>query len=668
MAELQELAAEHAAGDGHELMKDDIKCTDTQEKKQNGSSLCPVHHRAVLKSPTIGRRSRFHPWHIIFRPWKWRRKKKSDKFKATSRTLERKISVRVDRDELVKRGILLPIPSEGNDSVTENGVPVPSTSCDPVMSTQGLGVPMSLNGTSVCARIEMPETVSATFASSPLPSHSTFHPPPTSVDVPKQPPPPYDPPPMPNVSTGSPHFNHLPPALQRQVQWRPNNLPIPLPGMRLSDSRGTHSPAEDRASPHNRTHQENELLKNSGILNQPTQQPLMQPSTQPPVSAAPMLTLSQLPEPPIAVSEIGPIPPPPMFSSPVLSSRQKPTPPVRNMGFQLPPVSAPGNSYSSPQFQAYREICTFSNSQPDGIYEDDSSQESDTEDMHEYNVEDDSEIQELQTRLDTTRVEEVPAKEPRYDIKPLKPALKKKPDMSASPVPGNASPASRGGNRSNRGSPAVGGRVRIQASHKNESYKPPPMITIPGYNDFDESDEEEDGPILYKDDNWLATKIARKDSLAIKLALRPDKQALIERNILHDVSERERQETKEEIGAKLGRRLTLRPTAEELEQRNILKRLSPEEEQRQKEQKKKTLLRKLSFRPTIEELRERKIIRFNDYIEVTQAQDYDRRGDKPWTRLTPKDKAAIRKELNEYKSSEMEVHDESRHLTRFHRP
>ncbi|KAG8239784.1 hypothetical protein J437_LFUL019421, partial [Ladona fulva] len=32
--------------------------------------------------------------------------------------------------------------------------------------------------------------------------------------------------------------------------------------------------------------------------------------------------------------------------------------------------------------------------------------------------------------------------------------------------------------------------------------------------------------------------------------------------------------------------------------------------------------------------------------------------------MTPKDKAAIRKELNEFKSSEMEVHQESRHLTR----
>lgn len=40
----------------------------------------------------------------------------------------------------------------------------------------------------------------------------------------------------------------------------------------------------------------------------------------------------------------------------------------------------------------------------------------------------------------------------------------------------------------------------------------------------------------------------------------------------------------------------------------------------------------------MEELKERKIIKFNDYIEVTDAHEYDRRADKPWTKLTPKDK------------------------------
>lgn len=49
----------------------------------------------------------------------------------------------------------------------------------------------------------------------------------------------------------------------------------------------------------------------------------------------------------------------------------------------------------------------------------------------------------------------------------------------------------------------------------------------------------------------------------------------------------------------------------------------------------------MSFRPSIEELKERKIIQFSDYVEWTEAHEYDRRADKPWTRLTPKDKVSF---------------------------
>lgn len=90
-------------------------------------------------------------------------------------------------------------------------------------------------------------------------------------------------------------------------------------------------------------------------------------------------------------------------------------------------------------------------------------------------------------------------------------------------------------------------------------------------------DDGQDGPILYRDDdhshddNRLAVKIARKESLSLKLSLRPDRQELINRNILQMQSENERQESKEAIGARLIRRLSMRPTQEELQERNILK-------------------------------------------------------------------------------------------------
>uniref|UniRef100_A0A8D2LYU4 Phosphatase and actin regulator n=1 Tax=Varanus komodoensis TaxID=61221 RepID=A0A8D2LYU4_VARKO len=147
----------------------------------------------------------------------------------------------------------------------------------------------------------------------------------------------------------------------------------------------------------------------------------------------------------------------------------------------------------------------------------------------------------------------------------------------------------------------------------------------------DEDEEEDDDSSLFT--SSLAVKVCRKDSLAIKLSNRPSKRELEEKNILPMQTDEERLELRQQIGTKLTRRLT----------------------------------RKLSQRPTVEELRERKIlIRFSDYVEVADAQDYDRRADKPWTRLTAADKAAIRKELNEFKSTEMEVHELSRHLTRPH--
>lgn len=55
----------------------------------------------------------------------------------------------------------------------------------------------------------------------------------------------------------------------------------------------------------------------------------------------------------------------------------------------------------------------------------------------------------------------------------------------------------------------------------------------------------------------LAAKIARKDSLALKLAMRPDRQELIDRNILQVQSDKERQETKEAVGARLIRWVVL---------------------------------------------------------------------------------------------------------------
>ncbi|XP_045152911.1 phosphatase and actin regulator 3 isoform X3 [Echinops telfairi] len=182
-----------------------------------------------------------------------------------------------------------------------------------------------------------------------------------------------------------------------------------------------------------------------------------------------------------------------------------------------------------------------------------------------------------------------------------------------------------------------------------------------------------DGLLLYQDEEVLNDSIisgtlprkCKKELLAVKLRNRPSKQELEDRNVLPRRTDEERQEIRQQIETKLAKRLSQRPAVEELERRNILKQRNDQTEQEERREIKQRLTRKLNQRPTVDELRDRKIlIRFSDYVEVAKAQDYDRRADKPWTRLSAADKAAIRKELNEYKSNEMEVHASSKHLTR----
>ncbi|GFX15125.1 transposable element Tcb1 transposase [Trichonephila clavipes] len=65
-------------------------------------------------SPMETKHSRFAMLRRLFKPWKWKRKKKSDRFEQTSRTLERKISMRSTKEELIKKGVLMPDGSDKN--------------------------------------------------------------------------------------------------------------------------------------------------------------------------------------------------------------------------------------------------------------------------------------------------------------------------------------------------------------------------------------------------------------------------------------------------------------------------------------------------------------------------------------------------------------------------
>jgi len=337
----------------------------------------------------------------------------------------------------------------------------------------------------------------------------------------------------------------------------------------------------------------------------------------------------------LGVTDIGVIPPPPMFSSPS-------PPPPRHI---LPPSSHSQQHMSTSVTSAVPHDLSENHFSGKAFEDDDDEDASDGED--------DDDFGEIHpgVHVSSRQVTTVPAKEPSADAMPLKSALKKTRSRDTS----NSPP------------------TRQQQSSLPTRARHPQFAEYRDKENIPHSDDDEDGPILYRDDeeeeeDRLADKLARKESLSIKLQQRPTQQDLIDKNILFQMSEEERRLDRSIIGAKLIRRLSLRPTAEELEEKNILKKTSSDELRKEREEKKRYLLRKLSFRPTIDELKNKKIIKFNDYIEVTPCHEYDRRADKPWTRLTPKDKASIRKELNDFKSSEMAVHDESRHLTRFHRP
>jgi phosphatase and actin regulator len=275
--------------------------------------------------------------------------------------------------------------------------------------------------------------------------------------------------------------------------------------------------------------------------------------------------------------------------------------------------------------------------------------------------------------IDTNKIEEIPAKEPDLSKKPKKSALKKDPIINYKAEQPQPQSHSQQQQQQNTPKKIVSIPIKFETTgsphvqtHEANSFENKNNQTNNNYKMMNGHSANNNTFVTAA--NGLIAKVHRNDSLARFLRERPQMQELVEKNIIPVNNDQQRKFEREEIEIKLDRKLSLRPTPFELEQRNILHTKSQEELNKEKEETKKMLVRKLSYRPTIQELRDKRIIRFCDYIEVTEVEDYDRRADKPWTRLTPKDKAAIRNELNLYKSTEMEVHEESRHLIRFHKP
>ncbi|XP_065487265.1 phosphatase and actin regulator 2 isoform X3 [Caloenas nicobarica] len=536
------------------------------------------------QTPPFKRKGKLSSIGKIFKPWKWRKKKTSDKFRETSAVLERKISTRQSREELIRRGVLKEMPEQDGDVTvnfeTSNGHTVAigeeTIQEENVVKATGDNGTLTEKASTLEGKKEDQKASSShakkppvsKSSSSPSPSSTSSHPKASKETSSKL------------GTSGTPRGKKKP-----GKQSAPRTVPD---GAAASPSGATANRLEVKAEKPE-PEQPSIVISETEDADQPSK--LVVP---PPPTAAP-------PPPPL------PPPFPAAVAQPAGSSDAQGVSDGCVAGLSVP------GSDTKPLLQTEHGTdeslsSTALNNSPDAGGEDTRSLAS-REDQEE----------EAPDQADSELMEEAS-------------------DAAAPPE----SESSR-------------------ESHSSDSDSDGPIL----YTDDDDDDDDDDNASA---ESTLASKIRRRDTLAIKLGNRPSKKELEDKNILQRTSEEERQEIRHQIGTKLVRRLSQRPTTEELEQRNILKQKNEEEEQEAKREIKRRLSRKLSLRPTVAELQARRILRFNEYVEVTDSPDYDRRADKPWARLTPADKAAIRKELNEFKSTEMEVHEESRQFTRFHRP
>ncbi|KAM4692831.1 phosphatase and actin regulator 2 isoform 2-T2 [Discoglossus pictus] len=645
------------------------------------------------QTPPLKRKGRLSSIGKIFKPWKWRKKKASEKFRETSAVLERKISMRQSREELIRRGVLKEIPDRDVDipvSVgASNGHTVPISE-EPSREEK----PTAGNGSIVSKTAELEEKAEdkrERFLAKPEALPST---------VPPQPKPKKNNLPSKNVVAAGSH-KKIDATAKQTLLPKPTNRAFPRSAEHSEKHSGaselkqkkTTAPSKSPASGPSHKKDESPHKKTAkGVTKQPSAPPPKAAgrggkqesvaSSSNNKKTAVMKTSSATPATSSSRAK-------PSSSKELVSS--KPGSSSIQRAKKVPSRTLSGSSDGTPQPSSSHTVNTLSQKKTERteqpsqnvdsrIKERGQKEPAVTEQQQKPQPTSPALNHELKVSSSTLEPAQASSKAPHVvticDISQLpEPDEECKISSQAEERPSVSEEASESTlplECQEDSSSLISQEVTDDASDTSTN----PDVDREGKENHT-SDSDSDGPILYTDDDdddddstesSLASKIRRRDTLAIKLGNRPSKKDLEDKNILPRTSEEERQELRQQIGTKLVRRLSQRPTTEELEQRNILRHKNEEEEQEARRELKRRLTRKLSLRPSVAELQARRILRFNEYVEVTDSLDYDRRADKPWARLTPADKAAIRKELNEFKSTEMEVHEESRQFTRFHRP
>ncbi|GFX82229.1 phosphatase and actin regulator 2 [Trichonephila clavipes] len=89
------------------------KCSDIVLCKKAKGAMKTSSVEFISRSPNpLPMKSKHHRFVLlrrIFEPWQWKRRKKGNRFEQTSRTLQRKISMRSTKDQLVEKDVLMPV-------------------------------------------------------------------------------------------------------------------------------------------------------------------------------------------------------------------------------------------------------------------------------------------------------------------------------------------------------------------------------------------------------------------------------------------------------------------------------------------------------------------------------------------------------------------------------
>ncbi|XP_039725662.1 phosphatase and actin regulator 2 isoform X1 [Pteropus medius] len=579
---------------------------------------------AGSQTPPFKRKGKLSTIGKIFKPWKWRKKKTSDKFRETSAVLERKISTRQSRQELIRRGVLKELPDQDGDVTVNfensNGhmIPIgeePTREENVVKSEEGNG---SVAGKAPLLEEKAEDKKENTENHSETPAAPA--PPPSTLPKPKPKPKPKKSPVLPKgaAAGASPKGDEVPP-IKKNTRAPGKQAPVPPPkpasrnttreaagsshSKKTTGSKASASPSTSSTSPHPKASKETVSNKTGPVgITKGKKKTGKQPASRPSSDATTSGTSEPSETRVESLKTEQTVPGTEELTTGKSKSAVPPHPVAPPPPLPAPPLASEESALDTP-------VVLVSNGADLAIPTLDPSQL-------------------LWTEEPTNRTTV-------HSGTGLSVSRENAKCVTTKDELGKAAPQ------------------LLAPGLMGESLESFSALEDEGQREYRANDSDSDGPVLYTDDDdyeedededgggesALASKIRRRDTLAIKLGNRPSKKELEDKNILQRTSEEERQEIRQQIGTKLVRRLSQRPTTEELEQRNILKQKNEEEEQEAKMELKRRLSRKLSLRPTVAELQARRILRFNEYVEVTDSPDYDRRADKPWARLTPADKA-----------------------------